>query len=148
MPDPDIPARPAPYTGGINTHYPGASIPESTTRLPLVASGTQGKGYAQGWLRPILRLIKPSGGRTGVLSTDRELHTGPAPQMIVRQFADLSHGLTGPGVSSFPMTAGGAYMPHQNINRRTAGKAVSNPARKFDDNVQVPAIYAGNVNNG
>lgn len=162
MPDPDSPARQSPYIGGINTTYPGSAQSPSTTKLPLILSGTQGKGFARGWLRPLVAyltgrksteagtvpLTKPSGERGMVMRTDRDLQTGPSPIGITRLHNRKIGGISGAGDVNFLSPGGFTYIPHQNINRRDAGKAIPNPARKFDDNVTIPAIYAGNQNRG
>ncbi len=148
MPVPDVPARPSPYTGGINRTYPGSAQSPSTTRLPLIPSGTEGKGFARGWLRPLLRFVKPSGTRQQLQRTDTALQSGPGPAMIHTLFTDKSHGLVGPNVNTYPATGGEAYIPHQNINRRDAGKVGGSFGRTFDDGVHIPAIYAGNPPKG
>lgn len=119
----------------------------STTQTTYIPNGTEGKGWARGWLRPLLRILKPSGGRSGVISTDRELHLGPGPQMIVRQHSEKLGGLTGPGIRSAPYLMSQEYIAHQNINRRDAG-GISGAAPGMADGMHIPAIYAGNSNNG
>jgi hypothetical protein len=163
MPDPDVPARPAPYVGGLDQNT-SASL--STTRLPLILSGTQGKGFARGWLRPYFAYLtgrqrsepgtipqhKLAGSRTGVLRTDPQLQLGTTPVGITRLHTAKIGGLNGPNYRGMPWESSQAFIPHQNINRRDAGKIAGGPLgpslRTFDDRVTIPAIYAGNAPKG
>lgn len=168
MADPDIPATPSPYTGGINHTYPGSQQPISTTKMPFVESGTQGKGFARGWLRPVVdyltgrtkahagatAFVKPDGAREGVINTGVDLQTGPSPVGITRIHTQKLGGYTGPsaggdtpGQIGLSMT-GSLFIPHQNIDRRDAGKisrAVPGGGVAVDDGAHIPAIYAGNA---
>lgn len=122
------------------------SAGESTTKEVALPVATAGRGDARNWLRRILRLRIPSAGRSAILTTDRDLQTQPAPQMIARTFDDLSGGgAAARGIRSFPYDGNFAYIPHQIITHE-AGKAI--PLRTFDDGAHVPAIYAGNPSNG
>lgn len=143
MSDPQTPARPAPYTGGLDEQ-------SGTVRRDdfYIGNGTGGFGFARGWVRRIQRIIKPSGDRPFVQRTEPAFQSGPGPQMIVRQFAELTGGKTGPRTSSFPATAGGAYIPGMNINRRDGGKINQPGLRTTDDGAHIPAIFAGNPPQG
>lgn len=131
----DLPSWPASVSAG-----------ESTTRavaLPIVTAGT---GDARNWRRRLLDIVRPSGGRSAVITTDRDLHTGPAPMMIRRTLADLSGGSSAARqIGTFPYDGDFAYIPHQLISHN-AGRAM--PLRTFDDGAHVPAIYAGNPSQG
>lgn len=132
---PDLPSWPASVTAG-----------ESTTKAVALPAVTAGTGDARNWLRRLLNTIRPSAGRSAVITTDHNLQTQPAPQMIRRTFADLSGGASAARqLRSFPYDGNFAYIPHQTITH-AAGKAI--PLRTFDDGAHVPAIYAGNPSQG
>jgi hypothetical protein len=158
MADPDIPARPAPYTGGVNQHYPG-SADSSTRPVPFVTQAA--RGDARGWLRTIVNyltgrtttevgarpLIKPAGSRSVLSSTDRVLQSGPSPEGITRVHTQKIGGsASSRGIGTFPPTGGWAYIPHLDLSRTAeamAGKAIP-PLRTIDDHATIPAVYAGN----
>jgi hypothetical protein len=129
---PNLPAMPANEHAG-----------ESTTNIPLIDNPSRGDAF--NWWKRLLRLVTPSGDRTAVVTTDRDLQTQPAPLGIPRTLM-LSRGLTGPGIDTLPLMGSWAYIPSVDIKRQ-AGRA-SIPARTSDDNVTIPAIYAGNPTQG
>jgi hypothetical protein len=158
MADPEVPARPAPYTGGINQRYPGSA--DSQTRpVPFITQAP--RGDARGWLRNVINyltgrnvpetgarpVIKPAGSRSQLTATDRDLQSGVSPVGITRVHTQkLGGSASSRGMGTFPPTGGWAYIPHLDLARDSfnmAGKAV--PAlRTIDDHAAVPAIYAGN----
>lgn len=161
MADPSVPARPAPYTGGLDDNSGESQSPER----PVFIQNPP-RIDARGWVRELVTYLtgrkdgeygatpvtKPAGDRTAIQRTDVDLQSGPAPVGITRMVARKIHGLVGPansrgGADSLPYTGSWAYIPHQNINRRDAGKAV--PAlRTMDDHAHIPAVFAGNPPQG
>lgn len=158
MADPDSPARPAPYVGGINQTYPGSGNSGTT---PVAFIQNPPRIDARGWLRIVVTyltgrrnaetgampIVKPAGDRPQMTSTERDLQTGPSPVGITRiQTRKIGGSASSRGMGTFPPTGGWAYIPHLDLARdslKMAGKAV--PAlRTVDDHASIPAIFAGN----
>ena len=126
---PNLPAMPAKEFAG-----------ESTSNQPWIRNITYGIGDARNWMRKAFIRMLPSGGRSAVISTDRDLHTGSAPWRVARTLTDKSHGFVSGHTNVFPFDGNFAYIPHLNIVR-DAGTARS--LRTFDDGAQIAAVYAG-----
>lgn len=126
---PNLPAMPAKEFAG-----------DSATRDIWIRNVTYGVGDARNWMRRVFHRMLPSAGRSAVLTTDRALHTGPAPLRVTRTMFD-GRGKVTDKSTSFPYDGNFAYIPHLPIIR-DAGTARS--LRTFDDGAAIPAIYAGN----
>ncbi len=137
----DLPAQPAkasPYDRGPD---PASA---SIAGVPFIVNPA--RVDARNWLRKVASIFAPSGGRSGVITTDESLQDKRAPLRIPRALF-TGRGLTGPNINIVQDTGSWAYIPGQDISTRNAGKAV--PAmRTVDDSISIPAIYAGNPNGG
>jgi hypothetical protein len=106
------------------------------------AAGSPGYGLAwENKERDVPRV--GTAGRAFVLSTDRDLQTGPEPGRIARQNESRNAGLIGPGMqNSFPPDANMGYMVHQQIGKLVQGAV---PAFKtIADDAWLPGVFAGN----
>ncbi len=97
-----------------------------------------------GWRRNLRKDIPnpPAGNRTGVLTTDDAIQTGPAPRRINRLLSENVSGYSGPRQQgAFPATQDDAYVIHLGV------KKLVNPTlryRTYGDNAYIPGVYAGN----
>lgn len=84
-----------------------------------------------------------SSGRSAVITTDRDLQLGPAPNRIDRKAQLRPFGFTGPSyiASDNPMQR--AHMGHVPLIRRAQ---LPTPRKISDDNAYVPAVYVGKPN--
>lgn len=98
----------------------------------------------RGWpANPAQPILAPSGSRPFAETTDHDLHTGPAPGHVLRYLFDRMRGVIGDNMmASFPYDGAWSMIPHRFIPRTAQGTGL--PARSYDDNAPVPAVYAGN----
>lgn len=142
MPDlPAQPAKPSPYDSGTGSH-----TSESTAREPIAFITNPPRIDARNWIRRVASIFAPSGGRTFVKRTDDAFQDQRAPLRIPRAlFSGM--GKTGPNINILQNTGSWSFIPGQDISTRNAGK-VAVQLRVIDDNVSIPAIYAGNPTTG
>ena len=83
-----------------------------------------------------------SAGRQQVLTTDRDLQTGPGPERVDRIFFANDQGLTGDGTNSFPGTGDFIRVGHFPLARPSGKARIA--VRGVSDGASIPAVYAGN----
>lgn len=97
---------------------------------------------------PALNEISPPGTRDEQIRTDFELQTGEAPGRILRQLYMRVQGNNGNvfgtnvGTVEMPYMTSWQYMEHLKVPRKALG--TKGPQKLADDNLPVPAIFAGN----
>ena len=83
-----------------------------------------------------------SAGRQQVITTDRDLQTGPGPERIDRILNANNQGITGDGTNSFPGTWDTVRIGHVPLARPSGKARIA--VRTIADGAMIPAIYAGN----
>lgn len=97
---------------------------------------------------PSKEVIAPSIGHTEQIRTDRDLQLGPGPGRIDRwmplRVFGVANGMTTGvrGGEGFPWNADMSHIDHLPVARQALG--TKGPQKLADDNVPVPAVYAGN----
>lgn len=97
---------------------------------------------------PSREVINPSIGHTEQLRTDASLQVGPGPGRIERympmRIYGIANGMTTGvrGGEGFPWNADLDHIDHVDIARQAL--PTKGPQKLADDNVPIPAVYAGN----
>lgn len=101
-------------------------------------------GYGRGWSNPDQDIPRePSAGRSEVLTTDRDLQTGPEPGRITRIADTRASGLIAPqAVNTFPVDGNWGYIRHQPIGKLVQGAVPQ--LKTIADDAWVGAVFAGN----
>jgi len=93
------------------------------------------------WPNPVEQIPgEANSGRSAILSTDRDLQTGPPPDRIDRSVKASIFGKVGPNDASLRDT-GMAYIGAVPIVRSAP---LPLPYKAIDDNAFVPALFVGN----
>lgn len=79
-------------------------------------------------------------GRSAIITTDRDLHLGPAPNRINRTAFLRPFGYTAPSFQASDNPMQRAHIGHVPLIRRAA---LPTPRKISDDNAFVPAVYVG-----
>lgn len=93
--------------------------------------------------------INPTPGREEQLRTDVALQIGPGPGRILRHMYERVYGTNGSanfgtpvGIPDMPWETSWLYIPHVKVPRKALG--TKGPQKLSDDNLAIPAIFAGN----